>query len=256
VAGIPSAEGVQRDSQGMSRALMRIATVAGMVTLGWLLGSATALAQDSAAPPTKVPGVSAPGLSLAETAIEALPVAELPIPLTPPAQPAVLPGPAGPILEPALRAVRPQPADRNAAAVPHGAAPARTPAPAEPPRPAEPATETIPATPVSPPLPAAAPAVPGTLRTTAVDPPAERSSGWPGAEDHAALPDPAQVPQTSATTCPAGSVPANATGKSPHTVTLTEGSGRALLALVQRRQYQPADGPPGPPSQQPSTSPD
>ncbi|HEU0128812.1 MAG TPA: hypothetical protein VFQ48_09430, partial [Pseudonocardiaceae bacterium] len=60
MAGIPSAGGVRGAPRAVLRLLLRCALLTGMVVVGWLLGSATALAQENWPPQAQTPQAQTP----------------------------------------------------------------------------------------------------------------------------------------------------------------------------------------------------
>ncbi|MFN2494482.1 MAG: hypothetical protein ABR608_01030, partial [Pseudonocardiaceae bacterium] len=74
MAGIPSAGGVRGAPRAVIRLLLKGALVTGMVVVGWLLGSATGLAQENWPPQAQTPQAQTPqaqaprGIGLADLA--------------------------------------------------------------------------------------------------------------------------------------------------------------------------------------------
>lgn len=274
VAGIPSADDARRV---MARVLLRVVMLAGLVVCGWLLGSATALASESAphqvTPATGLitnpspDGASGDRLALVPAVTTTVddvlaatdPGAEV---SRPPAQPPLVPGLVSqvvhPVLDPVLASAgQPGPSPANTAAEPATTAPTTS----------TPAVVQVPQAPlpqVGVPVPAAPPPSGSATADPTASPFASPSAAHrdrvhhdPAHSDQAPAPwgppVPASPPSTSTTSCPAG---ANTAAPSAQAGTLTDGVARADLALAQQPRHTGAGGLPRSPSRQPSTSPD
>ncbi|HEU0087038.1 MAG TPA: hypothetical protein VFQ77_05235 [Pseudonocardiaceae bacterium] len=265
MASISSRDGARCALRGLTRVLLRVAMLTGLIVCSWLLGSGTGLADEGHSAPsaglTTAPSLGAaielhpapshPLLAAAEPLLPApSPVSSLLSPATVPqvVESLVDAVPVAPIVAPVLQPLTPAPADEPApvrllAADQHPAL-----APAEPVVPA--ADRGAPA--ALPHLVAAGPVAPAPRSSTAEHPArqfAESPAGY-GPSAPLAPASPLRSLDTSGPAGPGTTAPCGPAG------TLIDGYQRADLAVVQRRGPSGAGGLPRWPSQQPSTSPD
>lgn len=280
VAGIPSAEGASWAPRGVTRVLLRIAVLVGLVVCGWLLGTATGsaeeaavgevqaveagprqgwahvpLADEEAGEPAETPsrGVTGSLLTpLVETsADELLPAGEeLWLPVQPNLVVKIIQPVVTPVADHVLGAGTPErisqpPPSRLRAAVDQPARPPAESAPARTPSgPAGPLPQVV-----GPPL-----LAPTALSTADHPAAAARTESLAAVDQRSAPLAPASPLGT--TSCPAGPTGPTTAAPGAHAATLDDGVAKAGLALAAGRLSTSAGGLPRCPSQQPSTSPD
>jgi hypothetical protein len=278
VAGIPSAGGAGFAPR-LTRVLLRIVMLAGLIVGGWLLGSATALAQDNS-------GNATPETIFADHSVESAPTSLLgTVPVVGAAVPGALPAVSatlsdvtsvnslpplsaqrsdlGAVLSPVLHPVAavhpvsigsPDPAPVAAPARPVSAPAVQAPAVA----PVH--ITSAPAAPAHPVLaaPRAGPSVPD-VHAQPADQVTTYGAGRSGGADHSAAPSPVSAPtpaEGAAASCPAGSAGSGATTHGSQSVTLDDQRDDAEPALTRQRLRSCVDDLPRWHTQRPSTSPD
>lgn len=289
MAGISSTDGASWAPRGVTRVLLRIAVLVGLVVCGWLLGTATgsaeeagagevqagevqageagsrndwahvALSHDEGSEPAETPSKGVTGsllTPLLETsADELLPVGEvvqLPVRSTAPDLVVKIVQPVvAPVADHVLGAGTPERINQPPSRLTAAVdQPARTPA--------EPAPASALPGPAIPLPQVLGPALLApTALSTAEDPAADALTESSAAVDQRSTPlTPASPLGTTGTSCPAGPTGPSTAAPGAHAATLDDGVAKADLALAAHRLNTGAGGLPRCPSQQPSTSPD
>ncbi|MDQ3760753.1 MAG: hypothetical protein M3460_03385 [Actinomycetota bacterium] len=272
MAAIPDTGGARRAHCGVSRALLRVVVLGGLVVAGWLLGSGIGQADEDLeqpgtdlirlveAAPSDGASVSRLGVppamgSTVKKVLSAAPIQRLPVP--PSAKAGVL-KPLAPVLAPVTRPLSglspPAPAIQLGAPVDQ---PAAVP-------PAAPVVRVAVATaPVPAPGPTAVPTMVGTAppavgACAAAHPAADPLAELPalGNEPADPVPVPMSPPGTATAACLLGSSGGGISTKSTPDVAVTDSWAMAGLASMHRLLSLGADDFPRSPAGQPSTSPD
>jgi len=268
VAAIPDAAGAPCAPRGvMTRALLRVVVLGGLVITGWLLGSGIGQAHEDMAhknpvledlgPPEVGSGdlLGAPPTvrSTVASVRRAVPVPRVPV------QPERVPVLA-PVLDPVSQLAAPGPPVTASTARPKAQAAASEPAVVSPPpaAPAEPVVRAAAVTAPAPVLSTVRDAPPDTPVCLAAHPVADSSAEFTGPsalDSSPAAPVPASPSGTTAP-CPTGSTAGGATTMSGHSITLSDGWATTGLSPTQCRLCAGVDGITPLAAQRPSTSPD
>ncbi|MGH3874794.1 MAG: hypothetical protein ACRDSR_25375 [Pseudonocardiaceae bacterium] len=277
MTAIPDAGGAQGASCGVSRAVLRVAVLGGLVIAGWLLGFGIGQAHEDLvepqsvgqltsavslieAPPTEEGAGDAAGApttvqSALAGVLRAVPAP--PLPIQPPVQPAQIPALA-PVFEPVSNLVAP--AVPNSAPAPRSRLvdhqPVAVPLPAEPAAPsAAPAHRIVGGIPAESPAPVRAGSLAGSLPDQAgsvLQPPLW---GPVTPSDGPVAPVPASPPATTAPS-PGGNVGGGYPAHGDPSISLSDGWATAGLTSMHCRRCPTADGGTPSPAHRPSTSPD